>query len=140
MRYWDSSALAPLLVDEPRSAEMSRLFQHDPDVVTWGWSRVELAGTIERLTRTGTLSRSGRRDALDRFAALALSWNEVIDLAAVRSRAVTLLGRHALRAADAGHLGAALLAADDDPSTFEFVCLDRRLAEAAEGEGLRVLS
>jgi hypothetical protein len=31
-------------------------------------------------------------------------------------------------------------ASDDDPSTMDFFCLDRRLSEAAERQGLRVLA
>ena len=100
----------------------------------------ELAGAIERLAREGRLSRSERRASLDRLLEIARDWDEAIDVAAVRTRALALLSRHSLRAADAAHLGAALWAADDEPSTLDFVCLDRRLAEAAEREGFRVLA
>jgi hypothetical protein len=71
---------------------------------------------------------------------LAKSWDEVVDLFAVRARALSLLARHDLRAADAAQLGAALLAAEDHPASLTFVCLDDRLAAAAEREGLRVLT
>jgi hypothetical protein len=67
-------------------------------------------------------------------------WDEVEDLAAVRSRAMALLSRHPLRAAEAAQLGAALLAAEADPSSMTFVCLDEPLALAAEREGFRVLA
>jgi predicted nucleic acid-binding protein len=127
----------PLLVEEPRSADLRRLRARDPAVITWGWTRVEVAGALERLSRDGKLSGPRRREAHDRFAALAESWHEVVDLVAVRNRAIALLGRHFLRAADAAHLGAALWVAGDDPSSLQFVCLDRRLADAAEREGLR---
>jgi predicted nucleic acid-binding protein len=139
VRYWDTSALLPLLVEERRSDEVRRLHHQDPAVVTWGWTRVEVTGAIERLARGGKLSRSRRRESIDRFMELATSWDEVVDLVAVRTRATALLARHPLRAADAAQLGAALLVADGDPSTLSFVCVDERLAEAAEREGLRVL-
>ena len=61
------------------------------------------------------------------------------DLLAVRKRALSLLARHPLRAADAAQLGAALLVAEHLPPDFTFVCLDDRLGEAAEREGLQVL-
>ena len=80
-----------------------------------------------------------RRQCLDGFANLARRWDEVVDLFATRSRAVALLARHSLRAADAAQLAAALLVAEDDPAGLEFVCLDERLAVAAEREGLRVV-
>ena len=44
-----------------------------------------------------------------------------------------------LRAADALELGAALVAAEEQPATLEFVTLDAQLAEAALAEGFRVL-
>ena len=58
---------------------------------------------------------------------------------AVRPRALALLARHPLRAADAGQLGAALLVQDEMAAPLDFVCLDRRLADAAELESLRVI-
>jgi predicted nucleic acid-binding protein len=140
MRYWDSSALVPLLVTEPFTEHMRRELEEDPAIVTWVWTRVEIAGAIERLAREGNLSMPDRRASIERVARLASNWNEVVDVSAVRARAITLLGRHALRAADAAHLGSALWLAGDDPSALQFVCLDRRLAEAAEREGLRVLT
>lgn len=93
---------------------------------------------MERRWRQGELSREQRRQCLEAFSNLARSWDEVVDLFATRSRAISLLARHPLRAADAAQLGAALLVAENDPSSLEFVCLDERLAIAAEREGLRV--
>ena len=77
---------------------------------------------------------------LERVERLARETHEVMDLPAVRARALPLLARHALRAADAAQLGAALLIADPEPSSLTLVVLDRRLAEAAEREGLKVLT
>ena len=76
---------------------------------------------------------------LDVFNALAASWDEVTDVLAVRFLADLLLARHSLRAADAGQLGAALLVRDQSGGPLSFVCLDERLAVAAELEGLRVV-
>ena len=140
MRYWDASAIVPLAIAEPSSDKALDWFSQDPVLVTWAWTRVELASAVERRARHGQLSREERRSCLDRFADLARSWDEVVDLQSVRSRALALLARHALRAADAAQLGAALLVAEDDPSSLTFVCLDEQLALAADREGLRVLS
>jgi predicted nucleic acid-binding protein len=71
---------------------------------------------------------------------LEAAWNEVADLDAVRARARRLLEAHPLRAADALHLGAALLSAEERPQGLGFVTFDLRLAEAAEREGFAVLS
>ena len=140
MRYWDSSALAPLLVAEQASEQVRDWVADDPAVVTWIWTRVELSGAVERRARRGELSVVERRVLLARVGDLADRWDEVVEVLAVRSRALALLARHDLRAADAAQLGAALLAAEDDPSSLAFVCLDQRLANAADREGLRVLT
>ena len=137
MRYWDASALVPLLVAE-RDTELVRAWLSDDDrIVTWAWTRTEIVGAVERRTREGSLSRSQRREVLRRLDAFARSWDEVTDVLAVRSRANALLARHPLRAADAGQLGAALLVQEQMAGVLDFVCLDRRLSSAAELESLR---
>jgi hypothetical protein len=130
----------PLAIEEPSSDLVRGWLQEDPVIVTWAWTRVELASAVERRARQGDLNRSERRRCLDRFDQLARSWDEVVDLFAVRARALALLARHPLRVADAAQLGAALLTAEDDPSSLVFVCLDEALAIAADREGLRVHS
>ena len=139
MRYWDASAIVPLAVAEPATETVRAWLRDDPIVVTWAWTRVEITSAVERRTRQGELSRLERRACLDRFGELAGAWGEVTDLHAVRTRAVALLARHPLRAADAAQLGAALVTAEDDPELLTFVCLDEQLALVAEMEGLRVL-
>ena len=105
--------------------------------MTWAWTRVELVSAVERRVRKGSLDRQQRRTALDACDRLTQKWDEVTDLAAVRVRAIALLARHPIRAADAGQLAAALLVAEQGLRGLSFVCLDERLARAAEMEGLR---
>lgn len=138
MRYWDASALVPLIVREPESARARRWLAEDDRIVTWVWTRTEITSAIERLTREGRLTRGERRTARGVLDPLARAWDEVTEVLAVRSRADSLLARHPLRAADAGQLGAALLIQSQIPGALSFLCLDRRLATAAEKEGLRV--
>ncbi|MFC1706677.1 type II toxin-antitoxin system VapC family toxin [Planctomycetota bacterium] len=140
MRYWDTSAIAPLAVEEPGSQVARQWLAEDPQMVTWSWTRVELTSAVERRVREGRLTRTQRRQLLQRFAELTTAWDEVTDVLAVRSLALPLLARHPLRAADAAQLGAALLTAESDPASLTFVCLDCALAGAAEREGLDVLS
>ena len=138
MRYWDASALVPLIVAQPDSSLARKWLAEDESIVTWVWTGTEIAGAIERLTREGAISRRQRRAALDAFAGLSNRWDEVTDVLAVRSRAVSVLARHPLRAADAGQLGAAMLIQEQISAPLSFMCLDRRLALAAEREGLRI--
>lgn len=140
MRYWDASAIVPLVIAESTSDTVRGWLREDADLVTWAWTRVELASAVERRARQGRLDRTERRACLDRFAELGRAWDEVVDLHSVRSHALALLARHPLRAADAAQLGAALVVAEGDPSSLDFVCLDEQLALAADREGLRVVS
>ena len=139
MRYWDASALVPLVVAEPHSGTVRTWLSEDDRIVTWAWTRTEIVGAIERRVREGSLSRLQRREVLRRFDAFAESWDEVTDVLAVRARANALLARHPLRAADAGQLGAALLIQEQLAGVLTFVCLDHRLSSAAELESLRVI-
>jgi predicted nucleic acid-binding protein len=66
-------------------------------------------------------------------------WSEVTMIDAVKRLAERLVETHPLRAADAFQIGAALVAAENEPDTLEFVTLDVRQAEAAEREGLRII-
>ena len=104
MRYWDASALVPLVVSEPVSELVRARLSEDDRIVTWAWTRTEITSAIERRTREGSLSRLQRREVLARFNAFAGRWDEVTDVLAVRSRANALLARHPLRAADAANL------------------------------------
>jgi predicted nucleic acid-binding protein len=134
MRYWDASALVPLVVAEPSSASLRRLAAA-ADIVTWCLSAVEIASAIERRARERALTAVDRRAALDTLAELAGVWTEITAVAAVRERAVRLLAVHAIRAADALQLGAGLVAVGDRPAGHGFVCADERLSEAAGREG-----
>ena len=140
MRYWDASALVPLIVAESDSELVRGWLSEDDHIVTWVWTRTEITSAIERRTRDRLLSRPQRRDVLDRLGVLADGWDEVTEVLAVRSRANALLARHALRAADAGQLGAALLVQEQLAGPLSFACRDQRLLSAAEREGLRILA
>lgn len=139
MRYWDASALVPLVVAEPVSRLVREWLAEDDQIITWVWTQTEIVSAIERRTREGSLSRIQRREVLGRFDAFARNWDEVTDALAIRSRANALLARHSLRAADAGQLGAALLVQEQLTGPLTFACLDQRLSSAAELEGLRIL-
>jgi len=138
VRYWDTSAVVPLEIDERGSDLVRTWLREDSVIATWGLTRLEIASAIERRNREGVIGTVQRREIVARFDALADAWGEVTDLLAVRTRAALLLVRHPIRAADAAQLAAAMLVAEGNPGTIEFVCLDRELAVAAEREGFRV--
>ena len=140
MRYWDASALVPLIVAEADSDLVRGWLSDDDHIVTWVWTRTEITGAIERRTREGSITRLQRRAVLDRLGVLAARWDEVTEVLAVRTRADALLARHPLRAADAGQLGAALLVQEQLAEPLAFVCRDQRLLSAGDREGLRILA
>jgi predicted nucleic acid-binding protein len=140
LRYWDASALVPALLEEPGSDLVTEWLASDDAVCTWALTRVELASAIEHRSRAGTLTSAQRRSAHKLAQDLASAATEVLDIEAVRVRAVMILARHTLRAADALQLAAALIVAEGGFAGLPFVCLDRRLADAAGREGLDVLT
>ncbi len=140
MKFWDASAIVPLLVSEPTSSRLLDLLEEDPVVVVWWGAPVECASAIARREREAALSVADASAALDRLRSLVVGWNEVQPVDPVRGTAQRLLRVHPLRAADSLQLAAAILAAEHEPATLEFVCLDERLNEAASREGFRVLS
>lgn len=140
MRYWDSSAIIPLLVEEEETEKRESHLREDPQVVTWWGSKVECASALNRLYRKGVMEREGFQQALSDLETLASSWLEVQPSEKMRRRALRLLNVHPLRAADALQLAASLVASDEDPRSLSFVCSDRRLAETAEKEGFTVLT
>ncbi len=138
MKYWDSSALVPLLVEEAESRGRRAILREDPLILTWWLSRAECASALNRLHRDGSLSGRGLDKALARLQTLSAAWAEVQPGEAVRSRALRLLRLHPVRAADALQLSASLVACEENPSSLAFVCGDGRLAEAARKEGFAV--
>jgi len=118
---------------------MRALYRSDSGVLAWWGALVECESAISRLEREGWLqprSASRARGRLDRFAA---TWQEVQPSEPLRDTARRLLRVHELRAADALQLAAAGAASEGRPITLAFVCLDDRLAAAAEREGFPVL-
>lgn len=118
---------------------MEDAFGFDPAIVTWWGTFVECASALARLARDGLLQNDEQRQAMDVLRQSSLTWVEVPASDNVREQAVRLLRLHPLRAGDALHLAAAIIAADFDTSALEFVTLDKRQAEAAEREGFRVV-
>jgi predicted nucleic acid-binding protein len=139
VRFWDSSALVPLVFDEPASEAMRGLAGEDDETVVWVLTSVELLSALARLERSSQglddLLGGVRRDALD----LVRRCRPVTSVDAVRQRAERLVSVHAITAADALQLAAALVVSREQPETLEFVTLDKVLARAARLEGFTVI-
>jgi len=139
VRFWDTSALIPLILFEPGTAHVVRWLRQDPHVAVWTLTRVELVSALARRRRAdpslGARIAQAKRDVLEFWA----RWLEITAVERVRQLAERIVESHPIRAADAIQIAAALVAADEHPEGLEFVTLDVRQAAAAEREGLRVL-
>jgi uncharacterized protein len=139
VRFWDTSALVPLVIAEKGSVRTKSWLREDSQVVVWTLTRVELLSALARRRRAQPASSvallAARRDFLRAWE----GWSEVTAVDLARRHAERLVDAHVLRAADALQLGAAWIAAEEDPGSLEFVTLDRNLADAAKLEGFAVL-
>ena len=139
MRFWDASAIVPLLADEPARERMLALLEEDPEVLLWWGTPVELASALARREREQLLTADEVTAALAAAREIVETCHEIAPSMSIRRTAERLLRVHPLRGADSLQLAAAVVAADHDPATLEFVCLDERLASAARREGFKVV-
>ena len=139
MKFWDASAIVPLLVAESATRSLQALANQDSDLLVWWGSQVECASALARLERGALLDVKGAALAFDRLKQLANGWHEIEPSETVRENALRFLRVHPLGVADALQLAAAFLAAERRPSTLEVVTLDERLADAARKEGFELI-
>ena len=139
MRFWDTSAIVPLILEEPASKACRRELRADSGMVVWILTRVEVMSAIRRRARDGSLTAAEAATALRRLEERGARWTEVESVAAVRLRAERLLALHPLCAADALQLGAALTYFAELPRDRVFLTRDRELAAAAAREGFTVV-
>lgn len=105
--YFDTSALVPLLIDEPASSICERLWDDAEDVVSVRIAYVEAAAAIAQARRLERLTRSQQRDAL---RLLDETWDQfqLIDVdEPLVHRAGALADLHSLRGYDATHCAGA---------------------------------
>ncbi len=135
MKFWDSSAVVPLLVPEGMSGSVQRLYEDDPVMAAWWATEIECTSAIARRLRLGQLPEDVAAEGFIRLSALRGGWHEVEPSEELRESARRFLRVHDLRTADALQLAAAVYVAEARPSTLEFVSLDDRLLAAARREG-----
>jgi hypothetical protein len=139
VKFWDASAIVPLLFAEPQRSALLAEIERDPVMLVWWGTPVECISAIARLEREGALGLQEAAAAIERLKSLSLSWQEVLPSDAVRGTAQRLLRVHPLRAADSLQLAAAVVAAERDPASLPVVSLDERLSDAATREGFAIV-
>jgi len=137
--FWDTSAIIPVLLPEPRSAVLTEALAADREVTVWWGTPVECLSAIYRRHRESPVPAPLLTEALSRLRALVEDADAVTPTDEVRRRAGRLVAAHPLRAADALQLGAALVWCEEQSHGEVFVCLDDRLREAARREGFSLV-
>jgi predicted nucleic acid-binding protein len=135
LKFWDSSVIVPLLVDEATTLAMRSVASPDSGQVVWWATATECISALARRLRMGHLDITGYGAAAARLTDMRNRWTEIPPSAELREDAERLLRSHPLSAADALQLAAALRAARNAPLPLPFVCLDDRLRDAARSEG-----
>ena len=139
MRFWDASAIVPLLLEEESSARVAALLSADREMTVWWVTQLECVSALRSAERANRLDQQGLLTALEILDDLSARWSEVSPSESIRWGARRLLLVHALRTADALQLAAALSISGERGEGPEFVALDERLRDAAAREGLRVV-
>jgi predicted nucleic acid-binding protein len=97
VKFWDSSAILPLLVEEASTPSALGYYENNPEIVAWWGTPVECASALARLEREAKLDSTAITLALGQLTALQAVWHEVQPLDSVRQIAQRLLRLHPLR-------------------------------------------
>jgi uncharacterized protein len=136
--YWDTSALIPLLVQEPTSEACRRLWDATSSPVSTRLLHVESAAALHQAHRLGRIDPAQLKRLL---ADLGSYWEgfNVVELDGLLARsAAKLAGKYALRGYDAVHCAAGLAIAADPIAVL--VSGDARLLAAWRSEGAATYS
>lgn len=139
MRFWDTSAVLPLLIGEDATKSAQTLYRADPTMVVAWTTVIECGSAIARAEHEGLLDTKGATVALARLDELATRWREVEPSNDLREICRRLLRAHRLRASDAVQLASATIASERRPESLTFFALDQRLVSAAMKEGFKVI-
>ena len=139
VKFWDTSAIVPLCVEESQSEAVKSILARDTTLVVWWATRVECISALTRQTREGGLSAAGEKQAREVLETLAESWIEIQPSETLRATAERLLAVHPLRAADSFPLAAALQWCQRQSRGMSIVSFDARLRDAAYREGFALL-
>lgn len=136
MRFWDSSAIVPLLIKEETTDFLLDLIQSDREKVIWWGTETECLSALARREREGGLNRQFVALAEANLSKILAESYEIQPNLELRRIARRLLMTHPLRAADAIQLASALFFGGTQIAELSFVTLDKNLSAAAGREGL----
>jgi uncharacterized protein with PIN domain len=79
VRFWDSSAIVPLLCAETETHAMLELYGADPSMLVWALTRTEIISALCRRHRAGAIARRELSEAKIRLKQLEADWTETSD-------------------------------------------------------------
>jgi predicted nucleic acid-binding protein len=133
--YFDTSAIVPLVINEPKSITAQRLWTEAERLVSVRLVYPEARAALAQGQRMGRIGPRELRAAVDSLAEL-VDQIDIMGLTAELARDAGALAEvRGLRGYDAVHLAAALALRDAE---LVVVAADRALCEAAEVEHLNV--
>ncbi len=137
--FLDASALVKNYVDEPGRDVVRQLLDRGGLAIS-RLTEIEVVSALMLRVRHGSLAAEGYPRALQALRA-DLAELEVVELLPdVTALAVNLLERHVLRAGDAVQLASCLALRERTGGAMSFLAFDRRLNDAAAGEGLALVT
>ncbi len=139
MRFWDGSALLPLIFRQATSGTVSRFLHEDRDIAVWWGTWAECAVAVSRLKLEKGFGDETEDEARARLDHLAEDCHEIEPSEVLRFLAMIVSRDHHLKAADRLQVAAAPRWCEGNTGDADFVYLDNRLREAAQDEGFSVL-
>jgi predicted nucleic acid-binding protein len=136
VKFWDTSALVPLLADEPQTDAVRAIAESDPELAVSFITAIEVDSALWRKSKRSA-DEVARQRSHRRLAALEADWLVINSFDHVLHEARRIVRRRGLRAADALQLASAMLLRPAGVTTF--VTLDHDLAAAARAEGFPIL-
>jgi predicted nucleic acid-binding protein len=135
LAYFDSSALVKLVVEEPGSELVARLWDGCDAALASRLAYPEVRAALAAATRNHDLGDDALHAAEDAWEEFWAATRPVELTLAVEKHAGELAGKHALRGADAVHLASALAIGDPD---LIIAAWNRRLHAGALAAGISV--
>ena len=133
--YFDTSAIIPLIINEPSSDRCNRLWNDSSRVVSVRLLYPEARAALAKAERMGRLSATQRSTAVVELESIIAEVDQIEVTEALARRGGELAQAYGLRGYDAVHLAAASAIADSD---VVLVTGDSVLANAANSIGIAV--
>jgi len=137
--FWDTSGIIPLCCQQPQSARARQALRAHSEIIVWWATPVEAISAFCRLHRQGLFSTPQLKQSEAAIEYLRQRWHEIQPLIELQQEAERILHLHALRAADALQLAAALIWCHQRPRGHHFISADSHLLRAADRESFAIL-